>query len=141
MVEKIPTAGREGWWPEGFEPFHALGSWLGKFFSPQADAGSTDKAYEIELELPGVDEKDIEVTVDDNVLTVKGEKRSQHEKKGKTYYFSERTYGAFQRSFRLAGDVDADHIDAAFNKGILTIRLPKRADASETAKRIEIKSA
>lgn len=141
MVEKMPATESERWWPEGFEPFRAFGSWVHKFFSPQADAGSTEEAYEIELELPSVDEKDIEITVNENVLSVKGEKRSQIEKKGKTYYFSERVYGAFQRSFRLSGDVDADRIDATFNKGILTIRLPKRAGASETAKRIEIKSA
>ena len=140
MVENMPTTGREGWWPEGFEPFRAFGSWIHNVFSPQTDAGSTDEAYEIELELPSVEDKDIEVTVNENVLSVKGEKRTQLEKKEKTYYFSERVYGAFQRSFRLSGDVDADHIEATFNRGIPTIRLPTRAGAGKMVNRIEIKS-
>ena len=69
---------------------------------------------------------------------IKGEKRAEREEKGKSYYFSERSYGAFQRSFRLPGDVNAEQINADFAKGILTVTLPKVAESEEKAKRIKV---
>ena len=141
MVEKTPSTGHADWWPYLAEPFRNLGHRIQDFFSPQADAASTESAYEIELELPGVDEADIDISLHDNVLMITGEKRAEREEKGKSYYFSERTYGAFQRSFRLPGDVNTDHIDATFAKGVLCVRLPKVETHEETAKKISIKAA
>ena len=138
MVEKLATTGQGVWWPEMVEPFRALGNRIYDFFSPQAEAGATDQAYEIELEIPGVDENDIEISQSGDVLTVKGEKHAARKEEGKTYYFSERVYGAFQRSFRLPGDVDAAGIEAVCENGVLKLKLPKRPGTVETARRIEI---
>jgi HSP20 family protein len=138
MVEKLATTGQRDWWPEMVEPFRALGNRIHDFFSPQAEAGATDEAYEIDLEIPGVDENDIEIFQNGDVLTVKGEKHATRKEEGRTYYFSERVYGAFQRSFRLPEDVDAAGIKAVCENGVLKLSLPKRPGKVETAKRIEI---
>jgi HSP20 family protein len=140
MVEKLTTTGQGDWWPDLVEPFRALGNRIHDFFSPQAEAGATDEAYEIELEIPGVEENDIEISHSGDVITIKGEKHAARKEEGKTYYFSERVYGAFQRSFRLPGDVDAEGIEAAFKNGVLKLRLPKRAGSAETTRRIDIKT-
>jgi len=141
MVETTSGTGHGDWWPYVAEPFRNLGHRIQDFFSPQADAAATEGAYQIELELPGVDEGDIEITLHDNVLMIKGEKRAEREEEGKSYYFSERTYGAFQRSFRLPGDVNADQINADFATGILTVTLPKVAESEEKAKRITVNAS
>jgi len=138
MVESTSQAGQNDWWPYLAEPFRNIGQRIQNFFSPRADAASTGAAYKVELELPGVEEKDIEITLHDHVLMVKGEKRAAREEEGKSYYFSERSYGLFQRSFRLPGDVDADAIDAKFCNGILTVILPKNIEQIEKAKRIKV---
>lgn len=140
MVEKLGTTGHGDWWPDLVEPFRALGNRIHDFFSPRAEAGATDDAYEIELEVPGVAEKDIEISQSGDVLTVKGEKFAARKQEGKTYYFSERVYGAFQRSFRLPADVDTGAIEAVCKNGVLKLRLPKRPGSAETSKRIEIKT-
>ena len=80
---------------------------------PAVDVTETDKAYEIAAELPGMDERNIEVTFADGVLTIKGEKREEEEEKNKDYYLSERSFGSFQRSFQVPRGVDTDKIDAS----------------------------
>ena len=141
MVETTSRTGHGDWWPYVAEPLRNFGHRIQDLFSPQADAAATEGAYQIELELPGVDDNDIEITLHDNVLMIKGEKRSQREEEGKSYYFSERAYGSFQRSFRLPGDVDADQIDASFAKGVLTMTLPKLTEREEQAKRIKVNAS
>jgi HSP20 family protein len=86
-----------------------------------------EDCYAIGLELPGVVASDIDVMVQDGSLTMHGEKRFEHEKAGRTYFFSEREDGAFQRSFRLPPDAAADRIDVACKKGVLNFRIPKRS--------------
>jgi HSP20 family protein len=108
---------------------------------PAVDVGETDKAYEITAELPGIDEKNVEVKLADGVLTIKGEKTDEKAEKKKDYYLSERSYGAFQRSFQLPPGVDADKIEANVNKGVLTVRLPKTAEAQQAEKKIPVKAA
>ncbi len=118
-------------WPHLFDPFrsfgHTLGTTVSNFFSPSAEAHQSTDKYTVAVELPGVKADDIDVSLHDNVLTIKGEKRSEREEKDaeKNTYFSERTYGAFQRSFRLPADVKADDIDAHFTDGVLTVSIPK----------------
>ena len=141
MVETTPSTGHGDWWPYLAEPFRNLGHRIQDFFSPQADAATTEEAYQIELELPGVDDGDIELTLNENVLVIKGEKRAGREEEGKSYYFSERSYGSFQRSFRLPGDVNAEQIKADFSRGILTVTLPKLAEREEKAKRIKVNAS
>ncbi|MGE0743664.1 MAG: Hsp20/alpha crystallin family protein [Rhodospirillales bacterium] len=107
--------------------------------TPAVDVAEKDSAYEITAELPGLDEKDIEVQVADDVLTIKGEKSEAKEEKKKDYYLAERRYGTFQRAFRLPQHVDAGKIDASFKNGVLTIMLPKTAEAQQKQRKIEIR--
>lgn len=141
MVEKTHTAasGAPGWWPTVAAPFRNVGQRLAEFFAPHADAAQTEDTYEINVELPGVKTEDIDVSVHDGTLTVKGEKRFEREEKGRSYFFSEREYGAFMRSFRLPADVREDRVQASFSDGVLTIQVPKAGQAPATARRIEIK--
>lgn len=110
--------------------------------APSVDVAETDKSFEISAELPGMSEKDIDVSLSDGVLTLKGEKREERkeEDKAKGYYLSERRYGSFQRSFRLPDGVDENKIEANFDKGVLRISLPKTAEAVKQEKKIAIKS-
>jgi len=108
---------------------------------PAVDVTEEDKAYKITAELPGLDEKNVEVSVSGDSLVIKGEKRQEKEEKGKNNYLSERAYGMFQRSFLLPEGVDRDKIAATCVKGVLTISLPKTADAQNQQKKIEVKAA
>jgi HSP20 family protein len=109
--------------------------------APAVDISEDDKAYTVTAELPGIQEKDIDVSVSNGVLTLKGEKRQEKEEKDKNHYLSERSYGSFQRSFTLPDNIDQDKISAAFAKGVLTVSLPKTAEAQKTQKKIEVKAA
>jgi HSP20 family protein len=108
---------------------------------PAIDMSEDDKAYKISAELPGLDAKDVDVSVSGGTLVLKGEKRQEKEEKDKNYYFSERAYGSFQRAFELPASVDRDKVSADFSKGVLTITLPKTPDAQKQQKKIEVKSA
>src|SRR5262245_53565146 len=90
------------------------------------DVAEKDGVYEITAELPGVDENNIELSVANGVLTIRGEKSDEKEEYRKEYRLSERRFGSFQRSFALPDDADADKIEATFRKGVLTVSLPKR---------------
>ena len=107
---------------------------------PAIDMSEDDKAYKISAELPGIDAKDIDVSVSGDTLVLRGEKRQEKEEKDKNYHFSERAYGSFQRSFQLPSTVDRDKVAADFSKGVLTITLPKTAEAQKPQKKIEVKS-
>jgi len=105
---------------------------------PAADVVETDKDYKVTLELPGMAEKDIDVKVTNHAITVTGEKKEEKEEKRKDYYVSERRYGSFRRSFELPAGVNSDAIAASFANGVLTVTLPKTADAQKAEKRISI---
>jgi HSP20 family protein len=109
--------------------------------TPAVDIVEKDNAYEVTADLPGMDEKNIEVNVANGTLTIKGEKQEEKEEKKKNYYLQERRFGSFQRSFRVPEGVDANKIDAQFKKGVLTVTMPKTAEAQKPAKKIEIKAA
>ena len=115
-------------------PFWGAGSDL----SPAVDVADTGASYQITAELPGLDEKDVEVTVADGVLTIKGEKSAEKEEKKKDYYRAERSFGSFKRSFGLPEGVDQSKIEANFQKGLLTITMPKMAAAQAQAKKMTI---
>ena len=134
----VSVHGGRHFWPHLFEPFQALGRQVAAFFSPLADAAQHAEDYRVALELPGVDEDDVSISVDGDIVTIKGEKRDTREEKGKNYYFSERSYGAFKRAFHLPRDVDKDAITAELDKGVLTVILPRRAPAAKEAKEIRI---
>ncbi len=109
-------------------------------FSPCVDIGESDKEYRIECELPGMDEKDVDISLNQNVLTVQGEKKHETEEEKGNVYRTERSYGQFHRDFPLPDDVDEENIEAKFKNGILTITLPKTKKALKNAKHIEITS-
>lgn len=121
----------------GEMPLPGLEAWR---MAPAVDLAETATGWELTAELPGIDEKDVSVTVANGMLTIRGAKEETREEKEKTYHLSERRYGTFQRSFRLPEGVDADRIEARFAKGVLSVALPKGAQA-EAAKTIPVRSA
>ncbi|MCK9916551.1 Hsp20/alpha crystallin family protein [Microbacteriaceae bacterium K1510] len=106
---------------------------------PNMDVTETDKEIEITAELPGLEEKDVQINVADNLLTIRGEKKAEKEEKDKNYRLVERSYGSFERSLQLPEGVNADAIKATIAKGVLKVTVPKPAPAQ--AKKIEVKSA
>jgi HSP20 family protein len=108
---------------------------------PAADVTETDDAVVVSLELPGLGEKDVEVNVGDDTLSIRGEKKAEKEESRKGYYLSERSYGAFYRSIPLPAGVDAEKAEARFRRGVLTVTLPKTAEGRERARRVEVKAA
>jgi HSP20 family protein len=108
--------------------------------SPAVDIAEKDQAFEITAELPGMQEKDIEVSVANGILRIKGEKKEEKEEKKKDYYLSERRYGAFERAFQVPDGVDVERITAAFRGGVLKLTLPKTAEAQKKEKKIEVKA-
>ncbi|MDH3687912.1 MAG: Hsp20/alpha crystallin family protein [Gammaproteobacteria bacterium] len=109
--------------------------------SPRMDMTETDKTYEITAELPGLDEKDLDVSLSDDVLTIKGEKREEREKSDKDYHLKERRYGNFRRTFRLPEDVDTSKVDADFSKGLLKVVAHKSKQAKKKGRNIPVRPA
>ena len=135
------SAGMMSWpmfkdWPRmrAEMPFAALMN------APRADMSEGDGEYQICVELPGLDEDDIELTITDRALVLKGEKNAEKETKDKDYHFTERTYGSIRRQFALPSDVDRDAMKASFAKGVLTVTLPKSQEAKSKSRRIEVQS-
>jgi HSP20 family protein len=122
-----------------FDDFPSFGFDFNNSFSPRIDISDDEKNVIVEAELPGVKKDDLKITLKDNILTIKGEKKLDKEKKGKNYYRSERSYGSFQRSFTLPVDVDSNKIDAKYNDGTLTLRMEKLRPEPTKIKEIEIK--
>lgn len=108
-------------------------------FLPKVNTREDDKAYYIEVDLPGVSKEDIEITTEDNVLTISGERKLKEEAKEEDYYKVESFYGHFSRSFTLPEDVDVKNIEAKNENGVLEIVIPKKEDESKKPKKIEIK--
>ena len=108
---------------------------------PTMDVTETEDRFRVMVELPGMDEKDVEVVLSGNVLTIKGEKKVEKEETEKQYAYRERRYGTFRRSIPLDFDVVTDKIEATFDKGVLTIDLPKTAEAKKAYKKIPIHAA
>lgn len=126
------------------KPIHEVGNFWPSAVSGLAgmavDVTEDDKAYRIAAELPGLDEKDVDVTVDDDAIVIKGEKTQEKEDKAKDHYYSERSYGVFRRSFALPKNADRKAINAKFAKGVLTVTIAKTA-AAQTQQKVEVKAA
>jgi HSP20 family protein len=108
---------------------------------PAVDVVESDNSFSISAELPGIDEKHVDVKVSGGVLTIAGEKQEEKEEKRKDYTLSERRYGSFERSFRLPEGVDTDKIDATFKNGVLRLKVPKKLGAAKSEKKIAVKVA
>lgn len=124
-----PNLGNEPFWRK---PFSGHGE-------PVVDVAEREDKYEVMVELPGIEEKDIHLKIANGLLTVRAEKHGEREEKRKDYYLSERTFGTFQRSLRVPDGVDLDQVEATFDNGVLTVALPKTHEAREREKRIPIK--
>jgi HSP20 family protein len=107
--------------------------------SPNIDLHETDQAYEVTAELPGLEQRDVELTLRENALILAGEKRAEHEEKDGGRRWSERTFGRFERTIGLPEEVDADKVEAKFNNGVLKITLPKNPKAKDKTRKIEIR--
>lgn len=133
-------------WPRSFSaltPEPSL-AWMGAAANglmPAVDIVQKDSEFEMTVELPGLDFKDVEVKLSNNSLVIKGAKTSANEETKDDRYLSERRYGAFSRSFTLPDYIDRSKIDASFARGVLTIRLPKTKEAAKTETKINIKAA
>ncbi len=103
---------------------------------PNVDISETDKEIRVAADLPGLDEKDVEVVMENGALTLRGEKRSETEDKDR--HFSERFFGRFERRIPVGGDIDEDKVSASFRNGVLTVTLPKTAQAQSKTRRIAI---
>ncbi|WP_146346834.1 Hsp20/alpha crystallin family protein [Phaeobacter marinintestinus] len=123
MVEKTEQASL---WPSLYDPLRSFGTRVADWLNPATEASGNDDAYDIRMELPGVSEDDIELTVEDGVVNIRGEKKTQQEEKGDTWYFSERQYGAFRRSFRLPENADGGKASASMKDGVLHVTVPKK---------------
>jgi HSP20 family protein len=122
----------------GLKPFGAFQEgW--DAFSPRVDVVENEKEIKVSVELPGMEEEDIDVALARHSLTISGEKRHEKEEKGQNYLRSERSYGSFKRSIPLSSEVDGGKANAAFRNGVLTVTLPRKEKA-ETRKRITIKT-
>lgn len=115
---------------------NALETGLGSF--GHADISETDKAYELQIDLPGMKKDDVSVDYSDGVISISGERRDEREDERKGYYLSERSYGSYQRSFRVPDSVDHENISARFSDGVLTVELPKTEESRETSRRINV---
>lgn len=117
--------------PERFGPGVAV---------PQMDVSETDDNIKIEADLPGVDEKDVTIEMSDNVLTIRGQRKDEHEEKHKDYRVVERASGSFSRSLTLPYEVDPDAIKAQFSKGVLAVTIPKSPQVQAKSHKIAIES-
>lgn len=126
-----------------FDVFHSdFSPWKNDFggnWMPQVNVAESAKDVTVTAELPGVDEKDVDVSFSNNVLTIKGEKKAEHEEKDKNYHRIERSYGSFMRAVPMPVEIDTDGVEAKFAKGVLTVKLPKTREAQKDIKKIAVK--
>ena len=121
----------------GLEPFTDR---LGQF-SPTIDVKEDEKEIKVQAELPGMDEQDIDIALNRDSLTIKGEKKEETEEKEKDYYRMERSYGSFTRTIPLPEEIDTDKAEARFKKGVLTVTLPKTEETRKKTKKIKVEAA
>ena len=128
---------------EDFSQHSPFAQFRSDVLSPKIDVAESKDAIEVTAELPGVDEKDLDVTLANEVLTIRGEKRTERdeEDKDKNWHVVERSFGSFTRAIPLPFDPDATKVEARFDKGVLRIRLPKPGEVAKKQQKIEIKKA
>ena len=122
---------------QGLQPWSA--AWHA--MAPRIDISDSDKDLLITAEMPGLDEKDFEVTLAGNLLTIKGEKKTENEDRNGNAYYVERRFGSFSRSVRLPFEAGDEQVEANYDRGVLTVRVPKPAEAQRHVRRIEVKAS
>jgi len=128
----------EAFWSQANRPFGGLSA-VGNGV-PRSDVVETDEGIEVTVELPGLEQKDVEVTLTDEALTIRGEKQIERKEEKRGYYVSERSYGSIFRTIPLPAGVDSENAEAVFKNGVLTVRLPQRPEAKAKVKKIEVKA-
>jgi HSP20 family protein len=126
----------------GEQPFNLLGgqeSLTAGAFVPPVDVYEDEKSIRLKMEVPGIEEKDIDIHLENNLLTVRGECKMESETKEENYHRIERSYGSFSRSFTLPSSANPDDVKASYAKGVLTIALGKRAEARPKQIKVEVK--
>ena len=125
--------------PKSVEPLRQWSDvWVA---APAMDLVERNGEYEVQAELPGLSLEDIDVKLSEGMLTIKGEKSFEYKEDDVDYHLRERSYGKFQRSFRLPDGIEADKVSAKFEKGVLSVHIPKSAKAKEKERKVEVKSA
>lgn len=119
-----------------FDRFFEVMPFSEQEFVPSVDISETDTEIIVQAEIPGIDPKDLDISLNGRLLTIKGEKRSEHEEKKENYHKIERKYGSFSRTIDLPADIDSDKVEALYKDGVLKIILPK----TESGKKIEVKT-
>lgn len=156
-VSKTSVARRPG---QLFDPWHAFGGRFDSLFddflggrrlpsliredaylAPSVEVSETDEELTFQVELPGISKDDVDVSITEDMLVISGEKKQESEKEDKDYHVSERVYGSFRRSFGLPADVDSDKAEAKSDNGVLTIVIPKVAEAKPKSKKVKIKAS
>ncbi len=167
MADDVTSKGQGGRLPSRYQdPFHSFRTEIDKVFdnflgggvpsltglgqvfpsaqqmmTPTLDVKENEKEIVVKADLPGIDEKDVNLTIHNGVLSLRGEKKFEHTDERENYHVMERSYGSFQRSIRLPETIDEDKAEALFDKGVLTVTLPKRPEMVSAQKKIEIKGA
>ncbi len=119
----------------GDSPEHSL------TLTPRMDIAETEKGYELTADLPGMQDKDVDVSVSNDVLTITGERSYERESDGRNVHLNERGFGTFKRSFSLPDDADQDHIQARLKNGVLEIHLPKAEEVGPSSRQIKVKAS
>jgi len=122
-----------------FNDFNSFGVSKENTFSPQIDISEEDDKIIVDAEIPGVKKEDIKITIQDNILTIKGEKKKVEEEKNKNYFRSERSYGNFQRCFTIPKQVSSDNVEAKFEDGMLHIEMKQVEPKKPEERTIELK--
>ena len=131
----------ENFFADPFAPMVAHTSRWAAEFNPQVDVSETDDTLKISAELPGMDEKDIQIALEQDTLILSGEKKTETDEKGRNFHHVERSYGSFKRVIPLPVEVVPDKVEATFKNGLLTVNLPKAPSAVKTTRKITIKSS
>ena len=131
----------EEFWKGHGRPTSMSESWEQFHVTPRLDETEDEKAFHIKVELPGMDKDDVDITLSNGLLTIRGEKKREEEEKGKDFYRKERSFGAFRRTLPIPAEVDEKAIEASFKRGVLYIELPKTEAARKKVTHIDVKAA
>lgn len=131
----------ESFWKDSGSRNFMTRPWHLDELAPKVDESEDEKAFHVKVELPGMDEGDVDITLSDGVLTIRGEKKREEEEEGKDFYRSERAFGTFRRSLPVPVEVEEGNIEARFDKGVLYIELPKSKEARNKIKHIPVQAA
>ena len=131
----------ENMWTEGFGPTTFANVWGSTEVVPKLDLTENEQGVQVSVELPGMNEKDVDISLTDRFLTIRGEKKEEKETKEKDVYRRERSYGSFRRTLEVPAEIDSSKIEASFKSGVLTIQLPKTKEAQAKVTHIPVKAA